>query len=142
MREYAQVIFHRQGSSVEFDEAIRERHSTRLFLPEPVPRELLNEALALAQYAPSNSNIQPWHMVFASRASPGELDERVRKRAGSPSFAATTSSALVRCRAMSHRRVEQVRSVDDADQQCSVRTQARALPDAGASTWQGQSIGV
>ena len=27
------------------------RHSTRLFLPQPVPRELVNEALALAQYA-------------------------------------------------------------------------------------------
>jgi nitroreductase len=31
-----------------------------------VPRELLDEALDLAQHAPSNSNIQPWHMVFAS----------------------------------------------------------------------------
>jgi len=45
-----------------------ESHSTRLFLPQPVPRELVNEALALDQYAPSNSNIQPWHMVFASGA--------------------------------------------------------------------------
>ena len=44
---------------LDLDQAIRERHSTRLFLPQPVPRELVNEALALAQYAPSNSNIQP-----------------------------------------------------------------------------------
>ena len=51
---------------LDLDQAIRERHSTRLFLPQPVPRELVNEALALAQYAPSNSNIQPWHMAFAS----------------------------------------------------------------------------
>ena len=43
------------------------------FLPQPVPRELVNEALALAQYAPSNSNIQPWHMVFASGASRDRL---------------------------------------------------------------------
>jgi nitroreductase len=55
------------------DQAIRERHSTRMFLPEPVPRELVNEALALAQYAPSNSNIQPWHMVFASGVSRDRL---------------------------------------------------------------------
>src|SRR5262249_37326154 len=48
------------------DEAIRERHSTRMFLPQPVPRALVEESLALAQHAPSNSNIQPWHMVFAS----------------------------------------------------------------------------
>ena len=39
---------------LDIDQAIRERHSTRLFLPQPVPRELVNEALALAQYAPSN----------------------------------------------------------------------------------------
>ena len=39
---------------LDLDQAIRERHSTRLFLPQPVPRELVNEALALAQYAPSN----------------------------------------------------------------------------------------
>jgi nitroreductase len=50
------------------DQAIRERHSTRMFLPRLVPRELVEEALALAQWAPSNSNIQPWHMVFASGA--------------------------------------------------------------------------
>ena len=53
---------------LQLDEAIRERRSTRMFLPRPVPRELVNEALALAQCAPSNSNIQPWHMVFASGA--------------------------------------------------------------------------
>ena len=53
---------------LDLDEAIRERHSTRLFLPRPVPRELVNEALVLAQHAPSNSNVQPWHMVFASGA--------------------------------------------------------------------------
>ena len=52
---------------LDLDTAIRERHSTRMFLPQqPVPRVLVEEALALAVHAPSNSNIQPWHMVFAS----------------------------------------------------------------------------
>ena len=51
---------------LDLDQAIRERHSTRLFLPRPVPRALVEEALVLAQHAPSNSDIQPWHMVFAS----------------------------------------------------------------------------
>jgi nitroreductase len=50
----------------DLEQTIRERHSTRLFLPEPVPRELVDEALALAAHAPSNSNIQPWRVVFAS----------------------------------------------------------------------------
>ena len=52
--------------SLVLDEAITERHSTRMFLPQSVPRALVDESLALAQHAPSNSNIQPWHMVFAS----------------------------------------------------------------------------
>jgi nitroreductase len=50
----------------DLEQVIMERHSTRLFLRQPVPRELLDEALALAVHAPSNSNIQPWHLVFAS----------------------------------------------------------------------------
>ena len=51
----------------DLEEAIRVRHSVRMFLPQqPVPRVLVEEALALAVHAPSNSNIQPWHMVFAS----------------------------------------------------------------------------
>jgi nitroreductase len=52
--------------SLVLDEAIRERHSTRMFLPQSVPRALVDESLALAQCAPSSSNIEPWHMVFAS----------------------------------------------------------------------------
>jgi nitroreductase len=43
---------------LNLDDAIRSRHSTRMFLPQkPVPRELVDEALALAQCAPSNSDI-------------------------------------------------------------------------------------
>jgi nitroreductase len=38
-----------------------------MFLPRPVPRELVDEALALAQHAPSNSNIQPWRLVFVCK---------------------------------------------------------------------------
>jgi nitroreductase len=52
--------------SLVLDEAITERHSTRMFLPQSVPRALVDESLALAQRAPSNSNVQPWHMLFAS----------------------------------------------------------------------------
>ena len=50
----------------DLEQTIMERHSTRLFLRKPVPRALVEEALALAVRAPSNSNIQPWHVVFAS----------------------------------------------------------------------------
>ena len=50
----------------DLEQTIRERHSTRLFLSQPVPQGLVDEALALAVHAPSNSNIQPWQLVFAS----------------------------------------------------------------------------
>ena len=81
---------------LDLDQAIGERHSTRLFLPQTVPRELVNEALALAQYAPSNSNIQPWHMVFASGASRDRLvaaliDEAQRRPPNIPPLPASFS---------------------------------------------------
>ena len=50
----------------DLEQTIGERHSTRLFLSQPVLQGLVDEALALAVHAPSNSNIQPWHLVFAS----------------------------------------------------------------------------
>ena len=54
---------------LNLDDAIRRRHSTRMFLPrKPVPRELVDQALVLAQCAPSNSDIQPWHIYLVSGA--------------------------------------------------------------------------
>ncbi|KAF7521370.1 hypothetical protein G7054_g12456 [Neopestalotiopsis clavispora] len=44
------------------NEAITTRHSSRVFLPKPVPREILDDALDLARYSPSNTNIQPWRL--------------------------------------------------------------------------------
>lgn len=43
-----------------FDEIVRDRHSTRGFRPDPVPRPTLEKILAAAQCAPSNCNTQPW----------------------------------------------------------------------------------
>jgi nitroreductase len=50
-----------------------DRVHVRMFLPRPVPRDLVNEALDLAQCAPSNSNIQPWRLVFASGTARNRL---------------------------------------------------------------------
>jgi nitroreductase len=50
----------------DLEQTIRKRHTSRMFLSKPVPRVLVDEALELAVLAPSNSNIQPWHVVFAS----------------------------------------------------------------------------
>jgi nitroreductase len=58
----------------DLDRAIRERRSVRGFLPKPVPREVLEGVLALAQRAPSNCNVQPWRVYIAS----GDTIERLR----------------------------------------------------------------
>jgi nitroreductase len=52
------------------------RHSTRAFLPIPVPTEALHKALQLAQLAPSNSNIQNWSLHLVS----GKALERLTSR--------------------------------------------------------------
>jgi nitroreductase len=62
-----------EAAIATLDQAILERHSIRKFLPLPVPRHLVDEALALAQHAPSNSNIQPWRLVFVSGAARDRL---------------------------------------------------------------------
>src|SRR5258705_1161873 len=51
----------------DLDQAINDRRSTRMFLPDkPVPRELVDQALELAIRAPANSNVQPWHLRLVS----------------------------------------------------------------------------
>ena len=50
---------------MRLDDAIRQRRSVRGFLPDEVPREVLREVFELAQWTPSNCNVQPWipHVV-------------------------------------------------------------------------------
>jgi nitroreductase len=64
---------------LDLDQSIIERHSTRMFLPRPVPQELVEQALALAQHAPSNSNIQPWRLVFVSGTARDRLKDALFK---------------------------------------------------------------
>lgn len=43
--------------------ALRERISTRAFLPDVVPLAILREILDAARWAPSGGNIQPWRLI-------------------------------------------------------------------------------
>jgi nitroreductase len=54
-----------------------------MFLPEPVPRHLVEESLELAIRAPSNSNVQPWHVVFVSGAARDRLVKAMLEKARS-----------------------------------------------------------
>ena len=68
----------------DLEQAIHERRSIRMFLPDkPVPRELIDEALALAVRAPSNSNVQPWHLVLVSGAARERLVDALLEEARS-----------------------------------------------------------
>jgi nitroreductase len=63
----------------DLEQAILERHSIRMFVPRPVPREIVDKAVALAQHAPSNSNIQPWRLVFVSGPARDRLKDALFK---------------------------------------------------------------
>ncbi|WP_101949165.1 nitroreductase [Mycobacterium sp. 3519A] len=66
----------------EFDDVVRQRRSIRMFLRDkPVPRELLDEAFALAMRAPSNSNVQPWRVFVASGKRRDRLVEALLEQA-------------------------------------------------------------
>jgi nitroreductase len=54
-----------ERSAISVDDAIRHRRSVRGFLPKEVPEATIREAFELAQWAPSNCNVQPWtpHVV-------------------------------------------------------------------------------
>jgi iodotyrosine deiodinase len=64
--------------SREFLARLAERRSVRQFSPDPVPRELIENALRAAGTAPSGANQQPWTFVVVSDP---ELKARIRKAA-------------------------------------------------------------
>ncbi|HVR91781.1 MAG TPA: nitroreductase [Novosphingobium sp.] len=59
---------------MQFDDVILGRRSIRGYKPDPVPRALIEEVLALAMRAPSSMNTQPWHFHVIS----GEPLARIR----------------------------------------------------------------
>jgi iodotyrosine deiodinase len=61
-----------------FTATMEARRSVRLFSPEPVPRELIDNALAVAGTAPSGAHQQPW--TFALVSDP-ELKAKLREAA-------------------------------------------------------------
>jgi len=52
-----------------FFEHLARRRSVREFAADPVPRELIETAIATANTAPSGANRQPWHFVAVSDAN-------------------------------------------------------------------------
>jgi nitroreductase len=57
-----------------YDEVVLGRRSIRGYRPEPVPRALIEEVLAMAMRAPSSYNSQPWNVTVVA----GEALDRIR----------------------------------------------------------------
>ncbi|MGA8203610.1 MAG: nitroreductase family protein, partial [Woeseiaceae bacterium] len=53
----------------EFYADVGRRRSVRDFADRPVPRDIIETALAAAGTAPSGANLQPWHFVAVSGAA-------------------------------------------------------------------------
>lgn len=56
-----------------FHDVVRERHSVRSFLPQPVPDEVIRSVLEDAQLTPSNCNTQPWQVHIVSGTKRDQL---------------------------------------------------------------------
>src|SRR5215470_17457745 len=65
---------------MEVYEAVRSRHSVRAFTDRPVPREAICRVLSEAAWAPSGSNIQPWHVYVLTGAPLAELKRLAGER--------------------------------------------------------------
>jgi nitroreductase len=59
------------------DQAITSRRSIRAYLPTPVPRQTIEEILAVAARAPSGTNTQPWKVHVLTGAARQRLSERI-----------------------------------------------------------------
>lgn len=62
--------------------AIRSRRACRAFLPDPVPREMIETILDTARWAPSGGNLQPWRVIAVA----GEARDEVVRVAGEALF--------------------------------------------------------
>ncbi len=60
------------------DAAITSRRSIRAFLPTPVPRQTIEDILAVAARAPSGTNTQPWQVHVLTGGSKVALSRDIR----------------------------------------------------------------
>lgn len=77
---------------MEFDDVIQGRRSIRGFKPDPVPKDVIREVVALATRAPSSMNTQPWHLHVVS----GEPLDRIREGNTERNLAGVPASREIR----------------------------------------------
>lgn len=71
---------------MSFDDVVLGRRSVRGYLDKPVPRDLIEDVLALAMRAPSSMNTQPWnfHVITGEPLSRIRQGNTERTLAGEP----------------------------------------------------------
>ena len=65
-------------STAAVDAAIATRRAVRAFLPTPVPRQTIEDILAVASRAPSGTNTQPWKVTVLTGAARQRLTDAIR----------------------------------------------------------------
>ena len=70
------------------DAAIISRRSIRRFLPEAVPRDVIENILRVAARAPSGTNTQPWQVHVITAAAKARLSTRIAAAYDDPVMAA------------------------------------------------------
>ena len=73
------------------DDAITTRRSLRAFLPTTVPRQMIEDILAVASRAPSGTNTQPWKVYVLTGQSRAELSRKILAAHDDPAERATHS---------------------------------------------------
>jgi nitroreductase len=71
---------------VDVYDAVTSRRAVRGFTDEPVPREVLERVLSAASWAPSGSNLQPWHIYVVTGTPLAQVKKLATERvaAGDP----------------------------------------------------------
>lgn len=60
---------------MEYDQLAVDRRSIRGYKPDPVPRDVIDDIINVARFAPSSMNTQPWHFHVIT----GDPLERIRE---------------------------------------------------------------
>jgi nitroreductase len=95
-------------SQMDVEEAIRSRRTHKAFAPDPVPRELLDELLALARWAPNHHLTNPWRFRVLGPRALVEL-----KHAAGPEAAAKLDRAPTLVAATTIRSADPVQDEED-----------------------------
>ena len=85
--------------AMELDEAIRDRRTHKAFAPEPVPRDVLEELLELARWAPNHHLTNPWRFRVLGPSSRERLKQAAGPEAAAKLDRAPTLIAVTQARA-------------------------------------------